>query len=234
MSLKTRLIGASALRWCGSALALPVLLVTWYVVAQPSLSALQAQLVERFGAARSGLLHDWGRMLAQARNAGEEKKLVLVNDFFNKHIVFDEDISTWQQADYWATPLETIGQGRGDCEDFAIAKYFSLRMSGLPISKMRLVYVKAQLTGSGGELTQRAHMVLAYYSRPQAEPLVLDNLQNTIQPASKRRDLQPVFSFNSEAIFAGVSGVEPPSAGKLGRLSRWENLLQRARAEGFD
>ncbi len=233
MSLNIGRQAVPALRRCGSLLAFPIVLATCYVFAQPSLSALQAQLVARFGAARSALLDDWGRVLAQARNAGEEKKLALVNDFFNKNILFEEDISTWQQADYWATPLETIGQGKGDCEDFAIAKYFSLRMAGIPISKMRLVYVKAQLTG-GGEFVQRAHMVLAYYSRPQADPLVLDNLQKAIQPASKRRDLQPVFSFNSEGIFAGVSGAEPPSAGKLGRLSRWENLLQRARAEGFD
>lgn len=214
--------------------ALLATLSVWCVLAEPSLSALQEQLIARFSSARVATLNDWGRVVALGRSAGEERKLALVNDFFNKHIAFDEDFSVWQQADYWATPLETIGQGRGDCEDFAIAKYFSLRLAGIPISKMRLVYVKAQLTGSGGGLTQRAHMVLAYYSKPHADPLILDNLQNTIQPASKRLDLQPVFSFNSEGIFAGVSGAEPASPGKLGRLSRWENLLQRARTEGFD
>ena len=81
---------------------------------------------------------------------------------------------------------------------------------------------------------QQAHMVLTYYATPNAEPQVLDNLDATIRPASRRPDLQPVFSFNSEGIFAGVSGNEKASAGSLGRLSRWEDVLRRIRAEGYE
>ncbi|HQO27982.1 MAG TPA: transglutaminase-like cysteine peptidase [Accumulibacter sp.] len=211
-----------------------VLLLTGYgVAANADLSAWKAQLIARFGPARMALLTDWYQLTTMAKDWPEEKKLIKINEFFNKNIVFDDDISVWQQSDYWATPLETIGQGRGDCEDFAIAKYFSLRMAGIPLSKMRLIYVKATLSTPVGE-TQQAHMVLAYYARPGAEPLVLDNLQSNIQPASRRSDLRPVFSFNSEGIFAGVAGTEKVSAGGPGRLSRWEDLLRRARAEGFD
>ena len=63
---------------------------------------------------------------------------------------------------------------------------------------MRLIYVKARIGGTASSLPQ-AHMVLAYYPTPDAEPLVLDNLMPEIRPASHAPDLQPVFSFNSEA-----------------------------------
>jgi len=98
---------------------------------------------------------------------------------------------------------------------------------------MRLIYVKATLNTPNGPQLQ-AHMVLAYYASPSAEPLVLDNLDTTIRPAAKRPDLHPVFSFNSQGIFAGVSGKEAASAGGTGRLSRWEDLMRRAREEGFE
>ena len=99
--------------------------------------------------------------------------------------------------------------------------------------KVRLVYVKARLEGPAGPYLQ-AHMVLAYYPTPNAEPLVLDNLVPEIRPASQRKDLQPVFSFNSEAIWSGVAGNAAKGAGGTGQLSRWQDLLQRARGEGYD
>ena len=91
--------------------------------------------------------------------------------------------------------------GMGDCEDFAIAKYFSLLAVGVPASQLRLVYVRLQLGAPGGP--SQAHMVLAYYASAQAEPLILDNLITDIRPASRRPDLTPVFSFNSDGLWQG-------------------------------
>lgn len=192
-------------------------------------TALQTQLIARFGPARLPLLKDWQTLLESARGLSEPDKLRRVNDFFNRNIAFDEDISIWGQSDYWATPLETIGKGRGDCEDFSIIKYYTLRQLGVPVAKMRLIYVKAKQAGG-----QRAHMVLAYYASPTAEPLVLDNLDPAIKPASKRPDLAPVFSFNSHGIYAGVAGAAAASGGGTSKLSRWDDLMRRARAEGFE
>ena len=208
-------------------------LVALCAVAALDPATLQQQLIARFGPARVVLLKDWLQMVYSAKAQGDETKLKRINDFINQNIVFEDDNSVWQQSDYWATPLETIGQGRGDCEDFSIIKYYSLRMAGIPVSKLRLVYVKATLATAAG-VRQQAHMVLAYYANPNAEPMVLDNLEPTIRPASKRPDLKPVFSFNSEGIFAGVSGKEKATTGGVGRLSRWEDALQRIRAEGFE
>lgn len=194
---------------------------------------LQQQLTARFGPARISLLRDWHDMLDASKPLSEKDKLKKVNDFINKRIAFEDDISIWNQSDYWATPLETMGQSRGDCEDFAIIKYYSLRDAGVPLAKLRLVYVKARLNGPVGPYLQ-AHMVLAYYPTPNAEPMVLDNFVPVIKPASQRSDLQPIFSFNSEAIWNGVAGNAAQGYGGTAQLSRWQDLLQRARNEGFD
>ncbi|MBK6356616.1 MAG: transglutaminase-like cysteine peptidase [Betaproteobacteria bacterium] len=188
---------------------------------------LQQVLLSRFGADRVPLLLEWQRMLGAERKTTETEKLRRVNDFVNRRITFDDDISVWGQNDYWATPTEIIGQGRGDCEDFSIAKYFSLIDLGIPINKLRLVYVKAVQTGPAGTFLQ-AHMVLAYYATPTADPLVLDNLNPQILPASQRSDLSPIFSFNSAGLWQGTGNNASKS-----NLSRWQDLLARARAEGF-
>lgn len=173
----------------------------------------------------------WVRLLADARDLPETDKLKAVNDFLNRNIHFEDDQTLWGQPDYWATPLETLTVGAGDCEDFSIAKYFSLKAIGIPTSKLRLIYVKAQLGGSASGMSQ-AHMVLAYYPSPEAEPLVLDNLISEIRTASRRPDLSPVFSFNSDGIWTGSGTTQ--ATNDTSRLSRWRDLLLRARTEGFD
>jgi predicted transglutaminase-like cysteine proteinase len=191
------------------------------------------QLSARFDPSRVTLLDEWLRVVASTSSLKEDAKLTRINDFINGNIFFEDDISVWGQSDYWATPLEMIGQGSGDCEDFAIIKYVSLRMAGVASSKLRLVYSKARLDGQMGPVMV-AHMVLAYYATPNAEPLVLDNLNTRIIPASQRRDLQPVFSFNSDGIFAGVSGKNATkAAGGIGRMSRWEDAWRRILADGY-
>lgn len=168
-------------------------------------------------------------MLLQAMQADERGRLRAVNDFFNRRIAFMDDIDARGLVDHWSSPVETLGRGSGDCEDYAIAKYFGLLALGLPARRLRLVYVRAQLGGVGGPT--QAHMVLAHYVEPAAEPTILDNLVPDLLPASARRDLTPVFSFNGEGLWEGTAGR---SAGDpVVRLSRWREVLAKARAEGF-
>ena len=188
---------------------------------------MQQLLSSRFGSMPGTRFAEWRKILSEGANGAETDRLRRVNDFFNQRMAFDDDFSVWGQSDYWATPLEMIGQGRGDCEDFSIAKYYSLINLGIPISKLRLVYVRAQLNGVDGPI-QQGHMVLAYYSSPSAEPLILDNLIPEIRRASQRTDLSPIFSFNSSGIWQGTGNQASGS-----NLSRWQDLLSRARAEGF-
>ena len=185
---------------------------------------------QRYGSTAAKLVKDWETTLSATRNLPEADKLKYINEFFNRRVRFEDDASVWGQEDYWATPIEFMGKGTGDCEDFAIAKYFSLRDLGINQTKLRLTYVRAKIGGPSSSITQ-AHMVLTYYAMPDAEPLVLDNLISDIRPASRRTDLTPVYSFNSDGVFAG--GGNRPAA-PVERLSRWKDLLLRMQSEGME
>jgi predicted transglutaminase-like cysteine proteinase len=193
---------------------------------------LLSALTQRWGNGPTAKFQQWRSLIASTSSLSDSERLKRVNDFFNRQMLFVDDSDNWAKPDFWATPMESLGKGAGDCEDYAIAKYFTLREAGVAPNKLRLIYVRAKM-GSGDSASFQAHMVLAYYAQPDAEPWVLDNLIGDIRPASKRPDLVPVFSFNSDGVFTASSKDGSPSAG-TGRLSRWEDLLKRAVAEGFD
>ena len=191
-------------------------------------------LTQHFGATSAQKFRDWQKLVADTHKTDDaDQQIKKVNEFWNRRMQFTEDTEAWGQSDYWATPMESLGHEKGDCEDFAIAKYFTLLSAGMDVSQLRLIYVKARMGGATSNITQ-AHMVLAFYSDPDAEPQILDNLLSDIRPASRRQDLSPVFSFNGQGIWAGVSASGSASSTSTKRLSRWEELLARARAEGFE
>ncbi len=200
-------------------------------VAALDFERMQGLISQRFGPAAVSSFKDWQKLVQDNANQPASAKIRQVNDFFNRRVRFGDDQVIWGQSDYWATPVETIGRGAGDCEDFAIAKYFTLLLLSIPDEKLRLIYVQARIGGVNSSITQ-AHMVLAFYPEPNAEPLILDNLINDLHPASRRLDLLPVFSFNGLGLWQGASGAR--GAGGPSSLSRWQELLRRARAEGFD
>jgi predicted transglutaminase-like cysteine proteinase len=168
--------------------------------------------------ARTRLL-EWEALIRDNTGSSDMEKLSTVNRFFNKYD-FVSDALHWNIEDYWATPVEFIASDGGDCEDFSMAKYFTLKAMGVQESKLNLTYVKAL------SLNQ-AHMVLTYYEKPGAEPLVLDNLVDEIKPASKRTDLLPVYSFNGSGLWIAKQRGKGQLVGKSDRLSRWQELLDR-------
>lgn len=172
------------------------------------------------GNAKTRLLA-WNELMQTSSGLGETEKLKLVNSFFNRQFRFSDDSRNWRQTDYWATPVEALIKGAGDCEDYSIAKYFTLRRLGVPSEKLRITYVKALQYN-------QAHMVLTYYASPTATPLVLDNLIGEIRPASLRKDLLPVYAFNAEGLY-----LPNGKKGDSKKLSRWQELLQKMKAEGF-
>lgn len=188
-----------------------------------------AQAAQRLGPQAVQGVQALRPVLASLAEADDTMRLDAVNRFFNRRIVFAEDAQVWRVDDHWASPLETLQQGAGDCEDYAIAKYFSLLALGMPASQLRLVYVRLQVGGPGG--ASQPHMVLAHYAHASAEPLILDNLVGDIRPASRRPDLTPVFSFNSEGLWHGNGSQR--MGDPVERLSRWREVLRKARAEGF-
>lgn len=175
---------------------------------------------QRFDADATQRMQGWRDLLVNTPGLPIAQQLERVNQFFNA-IPFVDDKSHWGQSDYWATPVELLLSGGGDCEDFAIAKYFTLRQLGIPAEQLRITYVRASRP-------RQAHMVLAYYERPDQEPVILDNLQSQIRPASERDDLQPVYGFNGESIWL-VSQLRGRGelVGGSNRIGRWQHLRTR-------
>lgn len=165
--------------------------------------------------------------MAEWNNRDELGRVRVVNEYFNRKIMYRSDLDLWGQNDYWASPLETLTRDAGDCEDFAIAKYFALINLGVADKKLRLVYVRAKFDG-----VLQPHMILAYYPGNNSDPWVLDSLVTEFKKAPDRPDLFPVFSFNSEGIWEGV-GQASVTGSPTDRLSRWAEVLRKARAEGF-
>ncbi|MFV0436498.1 MAG: transglutaminase-like cysteine peptidase [Desulfopila sp.] len=172
--------------------------------------------------ARQRLL-DW-QLLIQTTQGDERARLEKVNSFFNETVEFVDDKIHWNVEDYWATPVEFLASKGGDCEDFAIAKFFTLIKLGIPEEKLTLTYVKAL------RLNQ-AHMVLTYYPAPGAEPLILDNLVSTILPSSRRTDLLPVYSLNGSGLWLAKQRGKGKLIGHSGRLQRWREMLGRLTQE---
>ncbi|WP_348703009.1 transglutaminase-like cysteine peptidase [uncultured Neptuniibacter sp.] len=177
------------------------------------------KLGKKYGPHAKRRIERWQNLLDELSNDSEEDKLERVNDFFNQ-VRFIDDIKHWKKKDYWATPVEFLITNGGDCEDFSIAKYYTLRELGVADDKMSLAYVKAL------EYNQ-AHMVLTYYPSPKTTPLILDNINGTILPASKRPDLLHVYSFNGDKLWLSKMGRRTTLVGTSDRLKPWVKLQSR-------
>ncbi|MDX1836693.1 transglutaminase-like cysteine peptidase [Legionella taurinensis] len=161
----------------------------------------------------------WKKLILTHQNSSTLDKLKATNDFFNQ-FHFEKDSGYQGVTDYWKTPEEFIADGSGDCEDFSIAKYFTLLALDLPLNTLRITYVKSVTLN-------QAHMVLAYYPTPQSEPLVLDNLVSDILPASKRPDLVPIYSFNGKGLWLAKQRGQDKPLGNASQLSKWRQVIQR-------
>ncbi|MCB9096433.1 MAG: transglutaminase-like cysteine peptidase [Aliarcobacter sp.] len=148
------------------------------------------------------------------------RKLSHVNSFINK-ILPAHDISTTSSIDYWATPKEFLLQGHGDCEDYAIAKYFTLLELG--IKKENLYFAVVNVKGQ-----RDAHMVLLYVEDKKSSPLVLDNLSSKVIALTKRPKLIPKFAFNEIDSYKFTPNKFTQKIDiNWGKDNKWEKLLNR-------
>jgi len=173
----------------------------------------------KYGSSARGRVQALQLMIERHGHGSENAMLERVNAFFND-VRYNDDWALWDRKDYWATPFEVLGINSADCEDYALSKFFTLISMGVPEEKLRITYVKALTLGE-------AHMVLAYYPTEDAEPLILDNLTNRIQPAGERTDLVPVYSFNGTALWLAVNRVEGKKIGGAGQISRWQAFQEK-------
>ncbi len=191
------------------------------VSAQFEISAvLLNKIQQKFGAEAITRVQLWQDLMKTDKNLPDQEKLKLVNQFFNRQIEFVDDIYLWGVKDYWATPIEFLVRGAGDCEDYSIAKYFTLKELGISEKKMRITYVKALKL-------RQAHMVLTYFETPRSVPVVLDNLISTIKLAIERKDLLPVYSFNGSGLWLAKARGSGKRVGDSSRLNMWESLKAR-------
>jgi len=189
--------------------------------AKTSFERLIDSVTRQYGPIAANRVRRWLELIESGRTKTNRDRLYIANDFFNG-AAFTTDREIWQTEDYWANPIEFMGKDAGDCEEFAIAKYFTLEMMGLDTDKLRIVYVKS-LT------LNQPHMVLTYYAWPSSDPLVLDNIRKDIVPASKREDLVPVYSFNGETLWLAKSRYEQLAAGTPAQLKQWQRIIRQMR-----
>jgi predicted transglutaminase-like cysteine proteinase len=123
----------------------------------------------------------------------DKTKIEKVNRYINK-IIPKYDAYNYKNEEYWATPFEFFSNIGGDCEDYVIAKMYSLERLGISPKIMYMSAVKEKYVGGD-------HMVLSLHVDKNSPPLVLDNLSTKVLPIDKRVDLELVFMFNEYGFY---------------------------------
>lgn len=155
----------------------------------------------------------WVALLARLAPATPDEQIREVNRFVNRW-TYRTDLDVYGRSDFWATPLQFFARS-GDCEDYAIAKYESLRRLGFPADRLRLVVLEDTRRGL-------AHAVLVVYAG--ADVLILDNLSGEPVPQARLPQYVPYYSLNelagwrhappaaaAPALAATAAAPEPPA-----------------------
>jgi predicted transglutaminase-like cysteine proteinase len=158
------------------------------------------------------------RFAMTLRQAGAAKQLRLVNHFVNAHVSYVDDQRRFGRADVWSAASDTLRSGRGDCEDYAIAKFQILRAAGFPQRDLYVTIVR--------DLVRRAdHAVLV--ARAGGHLFVLDDGTDEVLNSADVSDYRPMLTFASYGEWTHGYRVDAPSAVALadGQRSRSASLL---------
>ncbi|MFK5937611.1 MAG: transglutaminase-like cysteine peptidase [Sulfurimonas sp.] len=123
----------------------------------------------------------------------QNQQLNAVNHYLNQ-LLPQYDAVINKKDDNWATPKEFLTIGYGDCEDYALIKYYSLIKLGFDEKKLFITVVKEKFKGG-------QHMVLTYFQYKNRAPFVLDNLSFKILDLKKREDLNAQLFINSTGVY---------------------------------
>lgn len=135
----------------------------------------------------------WLSTIDGLRGLPLDEQVMRVNRFINQWR-YRTDFTVYGRSDYWASPIQFLTNS-GDCEDYAIAKYISLRLLGIADDRLRLAVVQ-------DELRDLAHAVLVVYLDGTA--VVLDNLTNAVLPHDRLVHYTPYYSVNETTRWAHV------------------------------
>lgn len=169
-------------------------------------------------------LKDWETLTERLRNVPLNQRIEETNAFFNR-LAYKSDARLWGKEDYWATPVEFLKRGAGDCEDYAIAKYITLRNAGVPESQLRLAYVRFKPSF-------QAHMVLIVEDS-HGNQVVMDNLTNALQSPERRGDLEPVYAFNDINLWMLDGDYEKQLVGLSSQLPNWVAFKNKTWSSGL-
>ncbi|HXH52211.1 MAG TPA: transglutaminase-like cysteine peptidase [Sphingomicrobium sp.] len=129
---------------------------------------------------------DHARFAESLRQRSELDRVEAVNRYVNARVAFVDDSRQFGREDVWATAAQTLRRGRGDCEDYAIAKMQLLRAAGLSDNDLYMVIVK--------DLVRRAdHAVLVV--RAGGKMVVLDNGTDRLLETAEVSDYRPMVTF---------------------------------------
>lgn len=161
------------------------------------------------------------KTLDSLKGKSDFEKLDKVNKFYNG-VRYMSDLKVYKKKDYWATPWEFLGKDKGDCEDYAISKYFALIHLGVEPKKLFFTYARSTQF-------KAAHMVLTYFETPRSEPLILDNNNHKVLPASKRKDLTPVYNFNGSSLYKASTKGNGKKVNSQKTHKKWDELMKNMR-----
>ena len=151
------------------------------------LDRFETQLSSR--ATTAPRLQLWKSKLNTLQGKNMAEQIIAVNNYINQ-VKYITDSKNWNKRDYWATPIEFFSKG-GDCEDFAIAKYASLRALGVPTERMRLAIVQ-------DKIKKIPHAVLIVYA-DNGSTYVLDNQDKRAKRLETVSRYKPIFSINKQS-----------------------------------
>lgn len=157
-------------------------------------------------------LDDYARFMTTLSNLPSNMQLEKVNDYFNQ-IVNESDSVNWGKEEYWATPKEFISRGKGDCEDFVIAKYFALKELGFNTKKMMILVVRV-------DGMNQLHAVLGVKNETH-DILILDNLSWKILSLTKRHDLK-IVRWGNESYLSQTFDTTPRP-----EMNAFKNVIQK-------
>ena len=196
-----------------------LLLFSQSLIAQLITNDIAKKSAKKYGpASKKRFLNLYKTLLKDLKGASDIKKLNKVNTWYN-YIHYSSDKKVYGVKDYWATLYEFVGKGKGDCEDYTIAKYYTLKELGMNLKRLKFTYVIYK-NRRGKKIS---HMVLSYLKVPKPKSkkdiLILDNNNKKILPASKRRDIVKVVK-----MINGDTGAKSKKWKKLDRNMKRKKL----------
>jgi predicted transglutaminase-like cysteine proteinase len=190
------------------------------IAGQPSPSEPDSAALQRARRSFEALAHMASSLLDL------DARAEFVNVAVNQRVDYAPDPASAPGGDIWSTPYETLARGTGDCEDFAITKFFLLLASGVPVRGLRLLYARHRWPDL---MAQPVPHLVAVARWPLVDPWVLDCINPLLVALSRRDDLEPVFSFDQSSVWPKVN-AEPVPAGRSG-IIRWRTTQARTRLQ---